>query len=138
MSLSNIDYSVLQVLPHLDSGGLVNGAVEISRTLSNNNLGSYITTSGGRRLHEVTRFGTEVIIAPVQSKNPVTIYRNISKIKKIIKNNNIDIIHARSRSPAWSSQYAAKKMKIPFITTFHGTYGIENMIKKKYNGVEEN
>ena len=88
MSLSNIDYSVLQVLPHLDSGGLVNGAVEISRTLSNNNLGSYITTSGGRRLHEVTRFGTEVIIAPVQSKNPVTIYRNISKIKKIIKNNN--------------------------------------------------
>mgnify|MGYP001039265313 FL=1 len=134
MSLSNIDYSVLQVLPHLDSGGLVNGAVEISRTLSNNNLGSYITTSGGRRLHEVTRFGTEVIIAPVHSKNPVTIYRNISKIKKIIKNNNIDIIHARSRSPAWSSQYAAKKMKIPFITTFHGTYGIENMIKKKYNG----
>ena len=66
----------------------------------------------------------------VASKNPFIIYKNIFKLLKIINKYNINIIHARSRAPAWSAYYAAKKSSIPFITTFHGTYGI---IKLKKN-----
>ena len=135
MSLNKNEYSVLQVLPHLESGGLVSGAIEISGALCSRNLGSYVATSGGRRSYEVLRRGAKIFNTPVQSKNPYTIYKNISRIAKLIKNNSINIIHARSRAPAWSARYAASRMKIPFVTTFHGTYELQNEIKKRYNRI---
>ena len=135
MSLNKNEYSVLQVLPHLESGGLVSGAIEISGALCSRNLGSYVATSGGRRSYEVLRRGAKIFNTPVQSKNPYTIYKNISRIAKLIKNNSINIIHARSRAPAWSARYAASRMKIPFVPTFHGTYAIQNEIKKRYNRI---
>ena len=132
---NNKKYSILQVLPHLNSGGLVSGAIEISSSLVKNNFKSYVLSEGGRREREVERDGGTLLNLNVGSKNPITIYKNIFKLKKIIKEFNIDIIHARSRAPAWSSYYAARKMGIPFVTTFHGTYGINNKIKKKYNSI---
>ena len=128
-------YSVLQVLPHLNSGGLVSGAIEISLSLINNNFNSYVLTKGGRREREIVRAGGILFKMNVASKNPIVMFKNIYKIIKIIKDYKIDIIHTRSRAPAWSAYFAAKKMNIPFITTFHGTYGINNRIKKKYNSI---
>jgi len=131
----NKKYSVLQVLPHLNSGGLVSGAIEISMSLINNKFNSYMISAGGRREREIVRAGGILFKMNVASKNPIIIFRNIYKIIKIIKDYKIDIIHVRSRAPAWSAYFAAKKMNIPFITTFHGTYGINNIIKKKYNSI---
>jgi len=128
-------YSVLQVLPHLNSGGLVSGAIEISLSLINNNFNSYVLTKGGRREREIVRAGGILFKMNVASKNPIVMFKNIFKIIKIIKDYKIDIIHTRSRAPAWSAYFAAKKMNIPFITTFHGTYGINNRIKKIYNSI---
>ena len=128
-------YSVLQVLPHLNSGGLVSGAIEISLSLINNNFNSYVLTKGGRREREIVRGGGILLKIDVASKNPIVMFKNIYKIIKIIKDYKIDIIHTRSRAPAWSAYFAAKKMNIPFITTFHGTYGINNRIKKIYNSI---
>jgi len=128
-------YSVLQVLPHLNSGGLVSGAIEISLSLINNNFNSYVLTKGGRREREIVRAGGILFKMNVASKNPMVMFKNIYKIIKIIKDYKIDIIHTRSRAPAWSAYFAAKKMNIPFITTFHGTYGINNRIKKIYNSI---
>ena len=132
---NNKKYSILQVLPHLNSGGLVSGAIEVSSSLVKNNFKSYVVSEGGRREREIERDGGILINLNVGSKNPITIYKNIFKLKKIIKEFNINIIHARSRAPAWSAYYAARKMAIPFVTTFHGTYGINNNIKKKYNNI---
>ncbi|MBR49552.1 MAG: glycosyl transferase, partial [Chloroflexi bacterium] len=125
----NKKYSVLQVLPHLNSGGLVSGAIEVSSALVQNNFRSIVVSQGGRREREIERYGGNLIHMNVASKNPYIMYRNIFSLFKIIKKNNIDIIHARSRAPAWSVYYAAKKASIPFITTFHGTYGFNNKIK---------
>ena len=135
MTVDIKNYRVLQVLPHLNSGGLVSGAIEISNALQNSGNLSFVASDGGRREREVTREGGKVLLLPLASKNPVTIFRNIYKLSKIIKDNNINIIHARSRAPAWSAYFAAKKMGIPFITTFHGTYSINGKLKKKYNSV---
>jgi len=132
---NNKKYSVLQVLPHLNSGGLVSGAIEVSSALVKNNFQSYVLSEGGRREREIERDGGILLNLNVGSKNPIIIYKNIFKLKKIIEEFKIDIIHARSRAPAWSSYYAAKKTKIPFVTTFHGTYGINNNFKKKYNSI---
>ena len=135
MNLDIKNYSVLQVLPHLNSGGLVSGAVEISEALQKAGMNSFVASEGGRREREITRQGGKVIKLSLGSKNPLTILLNFYKLSKIIKKYKINIIHARSRAPAWSAYFAAKKMGIPFVTTFHGTYSIKNNFKKIYNSV---
>ena len=72
---------------------------------------------------------------PVDSKNPITMYANISRLAKLIVAENVEVVHARSRAPAWSAYYAAQKTGRPFVTTFHGTYGQANMFKRFYNSV---
>ena len=96
---------------------------------------SFVASEGGRREREITREGAKVIKLSLGSKNPLTIILNSYKLSKIIKKYKINIIHARSRAPAWSAYFAAKKMGIPFVTTFHGTYSIKNNFKNKYNSV---
>ncbi len=127
--------TLLQVLPHLNSGGLVSGAIEVAKEAKNLGWTSIVLSSGGNRKYELIRAGCKLVFFPVDSKNIINIVKNKNKISNLIKEFNVDIIHARSRAPAWSSYWASKKMNIPFITTFHGTYGTENFIKKKYNKV---
>ena len=135
MNLDIKNYSVLQVLPHLNSGGLVSGAVEISEALQKAGMSSFVASEGGRREREIIRAGGKVIKFSLGSKNPLIILLNAYKLSKIIKKYKINIIHARSRAPAWSAYFAAKKTGIPFVTTFHGTYSIQNNLKKKYNNI---
>ena len=127
--------SLLQVLPHLNSGGMVSGAIEVSNFLKKKGGNSIIVSSGGFREKEVLRNGGIFIDLPVDTKNPFSIYKNKKRLIKLIKKYNVNIIHARSRAPAWSAYWASKVSEIPFITTFHGTYGTENLFKKKYNSV---
>ena len=127
--------SLLQVLPHLNSGGMVSGAIEVSNFLKKKGGNSIIVSSGGYREKEVLRNDGFFIDLPVDTKNPFSIYKNKKKLIKLIKKYNVNIIHARSRAPAWSAYWASKVTEIPFITTFHGTYGTENLFKKKYNSV---
>ena len=131
----HIKMPVLQVLPHLNSGGLVSGAIEVATALKKNNLDSVVFSSGGFRENEILKSGTILEKGPVASKNIFTILSNKKKIIKLVNKYNIKIIHARSRAPAWSSYLAAKELNIPFVTTFHGTYGLENFLKKKYNKI---
>ena len=135
MNLDIKSYSVLQVLPHLNSGGLVSGAVEISEALQKTGMNSFVASAGGRREREITKVGGKVINCSLGSKNPIIMLLNVYKLSRIIKKYKINIIHARSRAPAWSAYFAAKKMGIPFVTTFHGTYSIQNKLKKKYNSI---
>jgi len=135
MNLDIKSYSVLQVLPHLNSGGLVSGAVEISEALQKGGMNSFVASAGGRREREIIKAGGKVINFSLGSKNPLIMLLNIYKLSRIIKKYKINIVHARSRAPAWSAYFAAKKMGIPFVTTFHGTYSIQNKLKKKYNSI---
>ena len=127
--------NLLQVLPHLNSGGMVSGAIEIANFLKNNGGNSVLVSTGGYRESEVLKNNCISIHLPMDTKNPISIYRNKNNLISIIKKYNINIVHARSRAPAWSAYLATKKLNIAFITTFHGTYGIENILKKKYNEV---
>ena len=129
------DLKVLQVIPKLGYGGAETGCYDIAHYLSENNCKSFIVTSGGELLKFVDKKKVKVFRLPVHSKNPLLILVNALILIGIILINNISIVHARSRAPAWSCLFATKLTGRKFVTTFHGTYNFKNNLKKFYNSV---
>ena len=126
---------VLQVIPKLGYGGAETGCYDIAHYLPENNVRSYLITSGGELLQYLDRKKVKLIRLPVHSKNPILIFINSLIISAIILINGINIVHARSRAPAWSSYFACAVTGAKFITTFHGTYNFSNPLKKYYNSI---
>jgi glycosyltransferase involved in cell wall biosynthesis len=126
---------ILQVLPRLESGGVERGTVEITDAISKAGMTALVSSSGGGLLPHIKHAGGEHITLPLDRKNPFIIRQNAWRLYGLIKARNVSIIHARSRTPAWSAYYAAKSAGIPFMTTFHGIYGMESGFKKHYNSV---
>ena len=126
---------VLQVIPKLGYGGAEMGCYDIAHYLPENNCESFIVTSGGELLKFVDKKKVKIIKLPVHSKNPLLILINFIALVGIILFNNISIVHARSRAPAWSCWLATKITGRKFVTTFHGTYNFNNSLKKFYNSV---
>ena len=126
---------VLQVIPKLGYGGAETGCYDIAHYIHEQNCKSYIITSGGELLKFIDKKKVKLIRLPVQSKNPILIIINSILISFIILFLNIDIVHARSRAPAWSCLIATKITRRKFVTTFHGTYNFKSKIKKFYNSV---
>ena len=129
------ELKVLQVIPKLGYGGAETGCYDLAHYLPENNCSSYIVTSGGELLKFIDRKKVKVIKLPVHSKNPFLMLFNSIALIFIILLNNISIVHARSRAPAWSCLFATKITRRKFVTTFHGTYNFKNSIKKFYNSV---
>ncbi len=126
---------VLQVIPKLGYGGAETGCFDIAHYLPENNCKSFIVTSGGELLKFIDKKKVKVFRLPVQSKNPLLIFLNAIFLIGIIMFNNISIVHARSRAPAWSCLIATKLTGRKFVTTFHGTYNFKSNLKKIYNSV---
>jgi glycosyltransferase involved in cell wall biosynthesis len=126
---------VLQVIPKLGFGGAETGCYDLAHFLPEHNCKSFIVTSGGELLHFIKKNKVKVFKLPVQSKNPILILFNAIAISLIILLYNINIVHARSRAPAWSCLMATKLTARKFVTTFHGTYNFSNRIKEFYNSV---
>jgi glycosyltransferase involved in cell wall biosynthesis len=126
---------VLQVIPKLGYGGAETGCYDVAHYLPENECGSYIVTSGGELLKFIDKKKVKIIKLPVHSKNPLIIFINFLALVGVILINNISIVHARSRAPAWSCLLAAKITGRKFVTTFHGTYNFNSKIKKFYNSV---
>ena len=129
------DLKVLQVIPKLGYGGAETGCFDIAHYLTENNCKSFIVTSGGELLKFVDKKKVKVFRLPVNSKNPLLILINAIILIGIILINNISIVHARSRAPAWSCLLATKLTGRKFVTTFHGTYNFKNNLKKFYNSI---
>ncbi len=126
---------ILQILPSLNSGGVERGTHEIASALNKNHFKNYVVSAGGKLVKNLDNSATKHIKLNVKTKNPLKIIINSFILIFIIKKYNIDIIHARSRAPAWSAFIASKITKIKFITSFHGVYSGKSKIKKLYNSV---
>ena len=126
---------VLQVIPKLGYGGAETGCYDLAHYLHEQNAKSYIVTSGGPLLKYIDKKKVKLIRLPVQSKNPILIFLNSIILTIIILLSGINIVHARSRAPAWSCFIACKITRRKFVTTFHGTYNFNSSIKKFYNSV---
>ena len=126
---------VLQVIPRLGFGGAETGCYDLAHFLAEQECKSFLVTSGGELLKYVRRDKVKVIRLPVQSKNPVIIFFNSIVIFFILLIYSIDIVHARSRAPAWSCLWACFFARKKFVTTFHGTYNFSSKLKLFYNSV---
>ena len=127
--------NILQVIPKLGYGGAETGCYDLAHYLAEKDCGSYIATSGGDLLKFVKRTRVGIIKLPVQSKNPILIFLNIIFLSIFIILKKINIVHARSRAPAWSCYFACMITRRIFVTTFHGTYNFNSKLKKFYNSI---
>ncbi|MBP1532074.1 MAG: glycosyltransferase family 4 protein, partial [Alphaproteobacteria bacterium] len=127
---------VLQVLPELNQGGVERGTIEIASELQKRGIKNYVASAGGRMEYNLERLKVQHFKLPLKTKNIFKMYLNSLKLAKIIKEHGITVVHARSRAPAWSAYWAAKRCGVHYVTTFHGTYGLgPKGIKKFYNRV---
>ena len=127
--------NVLQVIPKLGYGGAETGCYDIAHYLAEQDCGSYIATSGGELLKYVKKNKVGIFKLPVHSKNPIIIFLNVLFLSFLIIVKKINIVHARSRAPAWSCYLACLFTNSVFVTTFHGTYNYSNKFKKFYNSI---
>lgn len=126
---------IMQILPSLKQGGVETGTIEIAAALQQANISNIVVSSGGPMTDSLKKLGIPHITLPVQSKNPFVIWKNAKKLAAIVKEYQITLMHVRSRAPAWSVWLASKKTGIPFISSYHGIYGIKPKLKKLYNQV---
>jgi glycosyltransferase involved in cell wall biosynthesis len=127
---------VLQVLPALGGGGVERGTVEIAQAIAAAGGTPLVASAGGLHASSVERAGGRNIIIPTMpSKNPWRIWRNAARLEQVIRDNRVDLVHARSRAPAWSAYWATRRTRTPFVTTYHGAYNENVPGKRAYNAV---
>ncbi len=127
--------TILQVLPALNSGGVERGTVEMSQAIVDGGGSSLVISHGGQMVPQLLKTGATHVSMPVHSKNPLMMLWNAQRIAAHCRKHDVALIHARSRAPAWSAWLAAKQLKLPFVTTFHGVYNFEGRWKHKYNSI---
>ena len=127
--------NVLQVIPKLGYGGAETGCYDIAHFLSENDCGSFLATSGGELLKFIKKDKVKLLRLPVHSKNPLLILFNTLVLDYLHNFFKINIVHARSRAPAWSCYFASLLTRRVFVTTFHGTYNFKQIKKilQQYN-----
>lgn len=128
-------YTVLQVVPELESGGVERTTIDVARAIVKAGGRALIATAGGRMTDEVERIGARVFVGAYQSKNPWRIWRNASELEAIIRNEDVSVVHARSRAPAWSALWASRRTGTPFVTTYAGIHKAKSALKRSYNAV---
>lgn len=127
--------SILQVLPALESGGIERGVVDLATYGNNNGYNIIVASNGGKLVSSLEKNKVLHIELNLKTKNPLKMFLNIFKLRAIIRKNNIKVVHARSRAPAWSAYFACKFTDAAFITTFHGFYRNNAPLKHFYNSI---
>ncbi|MBI2233711.1 MAG: glycosyltransferase family 4 protein [Micavibrio aeruginosavorus] len=124
---------IMQIIPELSAGGAEQGCIDIAAELVQAGATSIVVSHGGNRLHDLARAGATHINLPVHSKNPYVMWRNIARLRRLIRQYKVDIVHARSRAPAWSAWRACMGTPAAFMTTCHAPYNTGGNVKKFYN-----
>lgn len=127
--------TILQVIPRLDVGGAERTTLEIAEAICAAGGRALVATTGGQLEFRIKRAGGEIVHMNADSKNPLTMWQNARLMRRLIREENVDIVHARSRAPAWSAYWATRRTGTPFVTTYHGTYNEEFGLKRVYNSV---
>lgn len=126
---------VLEVLPAIDSGGAQLSVLETIPAIRAAGGTALLASAGGRMEPRFAAAGAEQIRRPLNTKNPLAIYRNAARLAALIRDRRVDLVHAHSRAVAWSALLAARRMRVPLVTTWHGTYGENVPLKRRYNAV---
>ena len=127
--------TILQIIPELDTGGAELSTIEIAEAIERAGGRAIVLSEGGRLVQRLRDTGAELQFFPAAAKNPVRLWWNGRRIAEVVRRDGVDLIHARSRAPAWSAMMAARRTGLPFVTTYHGAYNERSPLKRLYNGV---
>jgi len=127
--------TILQVIPTLHAGGAERTVIEVSDAIVRAGGRALVTSAGGRLVEELEKAGGTHIAFNTDSKNPFTVWNNGKRLAQLVEQENISLIHARSRAPGWSAYRAAQLTNKPFVTTYHGAYSGTSGPKRRYNSV---
>lgn len=127
--------TVLQVLPALVGGGVERGTVDMAAAIVEAGGTAIVASEGGPMMRELERAGATHVSLPLASKSPATIWRNAGRLARLIRAHDVDLVHARSRAPAWSALLACRRTGTPFVTTMHAPYPYRSALKRRYNAV---
>jgi len=128
-------YRVLQVTPELNAGGVERTTIEMAEAISRAGGLALVASAGGRLEGDLKAAGGELIRLPMHSKNPIEVVLNARRLARVATERRVNLIHARSRMPGWSAYWAARNLKLPFVTTYHGIYNARSALKRWYNSV---
>jgi glycosyltransferase involved in cell wall biosynthesis len=127
--------NVLQIIPNLDSGGAERTTVDVAASLAEAGARALVASRGGRMVSELQAKGGIWIPFPAATKNPLSMALNISRLAELIRSEGVNLVHARSRAPAWVAYAATRLTKTRFVTTYHGAYSGTGALKLRYNSV---
>lgn len=127
--------AILQVVPRLETGGAERATVDIAAVLAREGFTALVASEGGRMVGELEAAGGEWVSMPLDTKSPLALAANARRLERLIRARSVNLLHARSRAPAWSALWAARAARIPFVTTFHGAYSAGSAAKRLYNSV---
>mgnify|MGYP002779658180 CR=1 FL=1 len=127
--------TLLQVVPELETGGAEQTTVDVARAVTGAGGRALVASRGGRMAEALEAAGGELIELPVHSKRPWTMAANAVRLARLIRAEGVDLVHARSRAPAFSALAAARRAGVPFVATYHGVYNARTPLKRWYNGV---
>jgi glycosyltransferase involved in cell wall biosynthesis len=126
---------ILQIVPSLAGGSVERGTVDVAAAVVKAGGKATVVSAGGPMARELERTGAKHVTMGVDTKNIYEMWRNVRPLAELIAKERVDLVHARSRAPAWSARAAARRAGVPFVTTFHGTYNFKSWLKKRYNAV---
>lgn len=127
--------TILQIIPRLDTGGAELSTIEIAGAVARASGTALVATEGGRMADRIAVAGGEIVPLPAGAKNPLRMLANARRLERLIAERRVDLVHARSRAPAWSALIACRRARVPFVTTYHGAYGERSWPKRLYNSV---
>jgi glycosyltransferase involved in cell wall biosynthesis len=127
--------TILQVIPALESGGVEIETIEIANAIIAAGGKALIASRPGKLANNPLTRGIELKNLPLDTKNPFQIYKNTKLLKDLILKEKVDIVHVRSRAPAWSVYKAARDLNVPFVTTYHAAYSSKTIFKSSYNSI---
>ncbi len=127
--------TILQVTPALDAGGVEQTTLDVAEAIVLAGGRALVASAGGRLEGELARRGGRLVRMPVDSKNPLTVFANAARLVRLIEAEAVDLVHVRSRAPAFSVQLAAQRTGVAMLTTYHGVYNARTALKRWYNGV---
>ena len=127
--------SILQVTPALDAGGVEQTTLDMAQAIAAAGGTALVASAGGRLEAELAWRGGELLRLPLDRKTPQAFVGNALQLARLIGERGVDLVHARSRAPAWSALWAARRTGAPFVTTYHGVYNARSAPKRAYNRV---
>jgi len=128
-------FTLLQVIPSLDIGGAEQSTLDVAAAVVRAGGRAIVASAGGGMEARLTQTGAELVTMPVQSKNPLVMIANARALARLIRKEKVSVVHVRSRAPAFSALWAARRTHTPVLATYHGIYKSNSPLKRWYNGV---